>query len=233
MRADVPRDFELIDEGRQVRRHRLAVARRQQHGDRQPDEQVEHLALVSIVLEEVAQSRQVLVFTHDERLPEAVRRLDVKATILGVTRRPGSVVEVRKALDPVRAHIEDALALAHATDLPLDVLRRVVPGFCRSAIEASCIQVVRRRWLNGGKSHTEVEDALREAGKLTTLAALAFFDDGKRTGDVLPRLDKQVGRWAADAFRACNEGAHGATSASLSVLIEDTGRLADHMMGLR
>jgi energy-coupling factor transporter ATP-binding protein EcfA2 len=49
-------------------------------------------------LGETAQSRQVIVFTHDERLPEAVRRLGIKSTILSVTRRPRSVVEVRAAL---------------------------------------------------------------------------------------------------------------------------------------
>ena len=44
--------------------------------------------------EETARTRQVIVFTHDERLPEAVRRLRIKSTILSVTRRPKSVVEV-------------------------------------------------------------------------------------------------------------------------------------------
>jgi hypothetical protein len=77
--------------------------------------------------EETAKSRQVIVFTHDERLPEAVRRLGVESRMFMVTRRPGSVVEVRKSLDPVRAHIEDALALVDTTDLPNPVLRRTVP----------------------------------------------------------------------------------------------------------
>src|SRR6185503_7147940 len=87
-------------------------------------------------LEETARTRQVIVFTHDDRLPEALRRLQINTTILGVTRRPKSVVEIRTALDPVRAHIEDALALVHTTELPREVLRTLVPGFCRSALEA-------------------------------------------------------------------------------------------------
>src|SRR5262249_7400710 len=86
-------------------------------------------------LEAVANTRQVIVFSHDERLPEAVRRLDIDATIISVTRRPQSVVELRTSLDPVRANIEDALALVHTTELPKDVLRRIVPGFCRAALE--------------------------------------------------------------------------------------------------
>lgn len=53
------------------------------------------------VLDEFARSRQVLVFTHDDRLPEAVRRLGIQARVLEVTRRPGSVVEIRPSLTPV------------------------------------------------------------------------------------------------------------------------------------
>ena len=70
-------------------------------------------------LEDTARTRQVIVFTHDDRLPEAIRRMGITSTILSVTRRQKSVVEVRKALDPVQAHIEDALALAKTTDMPL------------------------------------------------------------------------------------------------------------------
>ena len=113
-------------------------------------------------LEDTARTRQVIVFTHDERLPEAVRRLGIKSTILSITRRPKSVVEVRTALDPVRAHIEDALALVHTTELPKEVLRSLVPGFCRSALEASFISVVRRRRLAAGRLHGEVEEELKE-----------------------------------------------------------------------
>src|SRR6185436_12973213 len=46
------------------------------------------------VLQDTAGKRQVVVFTHDDRLPEATRRLGINATILEVTRREGSVVEV-------------------------------------------------------------------------------------------------------------------------------------------
>ena len=38
------------------------------------------------VLEEAAATRQVVVFTYDDRLPEAVRRLGIDATILEVSR---------------------------------------------------------------------------------------------------------------------------------------------------
>ena len=61
-------------------------------------------------LEETALTRQVIVFTHDERLPEAVRRLGIDSRMFMVTRRPGSVVEVRKSLYPRPAAFAKASA---------------------------------------------------------------------------------------------------------------------------
>ena len=79
------------------------------------------------VLESASADRQVLVFTHDDRLPEAVRRFDIAAEIVEVTRRENSVVEVRRALDPVGRYLEDALAVAGTAELP------VVGGGARGA----------------------------------------------------------------------------------------------------
>jgi len=182
-------------------------------------------------LEETARTRQVIVFTHDERLPEALRRLGIESRMFMVTRRPGSVVEVKKSLDPVRAHIEDALALVHTTNLPNPVLRRTVPGFCRAALEAALISVIRRRQLLAGKSHGEVDEALAKGGKLTPLAALAFFDDRERGSEVMARLNK-FGGWAGDAFKQCNEGAHKEYAGDLQQLINDSEKLAERIQAL-
>src|SRR5688572_18807629 len=51
------------------------------------------------VLERAAKGAQVIVFTHDDRLPESVRRLGIDARVIEVTRREGSVIELRTALD--------------------------------------------------------------------------------------------------------------------------------------
>jgi hypothetical protein len=162
---------------------------------------------------------------------EAVRRLGIESRMFMVTRRPGSVVEVRKSLDPVRAHIEDALALVHTTDLPNPVLRRTVPGFCRAALESALIGVIRRRQLLAGKTHGEVDEALAKGGKLTPLAALAFFDDRERGSEVMARLNK-YGGWAGDAFKQCNEGAHKEYAGDLQGLINDTEKLAERIQAL-
>ncbi len=159
------------------------------------------------VLESTARDRQVIVLTHDDRLPEAVRRLNIEATVIGVTRREHSVVELRRELDPVARHLADARSLALTKDLPPKIAQRVIPGFCRAAIEAACMETVRLRRLGRGDKHADVEQALI-GQTLTNLAALALFDDRDRGGDVLARINKSFGAPAGDAFKICNRGSH-------------------------
>ena len=151
--------------------------------------------------------------------------------MLAVTRRPNSVVEIRKALDPVKAHLEDAWALASTKELPGPVMRRIVPGYCRSALESALIGIVRKRMLADSRSHTEVEESLAKAATLNTLAALALFDDRERGGDVMAGLNK-MGGWAGDAFKNCKEGAHQEFTGDIQQLIRDTEKLADKVQAL-
>jgi hypothetical protein len=158
------------------------------------------------VLENASADRQVVVFTHDDRLAEAIRRLDIAAEIIEVTRREGSVVDLRRALDPVGRYLEDALAVAGTAGLPSSAAAHVVPGLCRLSVEAVCMEVVRRRRLTRGDTHAAVQRALAEAQHLTNLAALALFDDVARAGQVLEHLRQKAGTQLADAFRNCDDG---------------------------
>jgi DNA repair exonuclease SbcCD ATPase subunit len=159
------------------------------------------------VLDSVAKDRQVVVLTHDDRLPEAVRRLEMEATIIEVTRREQSVVELRTALDPVRRYIEDARAVALSKNLPPET-HRVVPGFCRYALEAAAREVVTHRLAHEGKPYDEIEAAWNQATTLLMRLALAFFGDEGRAGEVMTYLNRQQGPWAGDAVAICNKGAH-------------------------
>lgn len=177
-------------------------------------------------LAHAAEARQVVVFTHDERLPEAARRLGLDATVLEVTRRPRSVVEIRTALDPVDRHLSDARALVRSDDVPAEVVAGVVPGFCRGAIEAACTLVIRRRRLGRGASHVETERELDSATTLHTLLSLVLFDAPDRGGDVLSSVNNRFGRPAGDAVRAANKGVHETLGTDLRDLVRDTGVLA-------
>jgi predicted ATPase len=180
------------------------------------------------VLASLAQNRQVVVFTHDNRLPEAVRRLRIEATAWEVTRRDGSVVEIRKNADPVARYLADARSLLKAGELADNVRYPLVSGFCRSAVEAACHERIRRERIGRGERHADVEVLIEKALTLNQVTALALFGDMDRGGQVLGRLNR-FGGWAADAFQACKEGVHGAGKVELPVLVEDTRRLTDQL----
>ncbi len=177
------------------------------------------------VLHDTAKTRQVIVFTHDDRLPEAVRRLGVPARILRVTRRANSVVEVQEARDPVSGHLGDARAVLKTDDLRADVKARVVPGFCRLALEAACVTAVRARHLRAGGGHDALDALLAEHVKLYPLMALALFHDATKTSEVLAKLRRLADR-APETFKACNLGAHEAFDGDLDGLVGDTSTLA-------
>jgi recombinational DNA repair ATPase RecF len=184
------------------------------------------------VLAGAAKDRQVIAFTHDERLPEAVRRLGLDAMILEVTRRPESIVEVRPALDPVERHLDDARALIRSEEVPRDVVARVVPGFCRLAIEAASAQAIRRRRLSTGSSHADVEAALGRCTTVMMILALALFDDETKGGQVLASINNRFGVRAGDAVRLANRGVHQTVSVDLRDLVRDSAVLARQLADL-
>jgi len=152
--------------------------------------------------------------------------------VIEVTRRANSVVEVRSRMDPVKGQLDDTRALAMTADLPPEIAARVVPGFCRLAIEAACMAAVRRRRLGRGETHDKVEELLESNGKTHPLLALALFDDEKRTADVLARLEKLT-RGAADTLQAYKAGSHQAHTGDLADLVDATRRLTDQLVGLK
>ncbi|MFI7492681.1 AAA family ATPase [Micromonospora echinaurantiaca] len=180
------------------------------------------------VLAELAEQRQVVVFTHDTRLPDAVTRLGLgDARIIEVTRAERSVVTLRPASDPVTRYLDDAYALARNEEIPAEVRGPVVAELCRSAIEAACHRVIWRTRVGRGVPHADIEKAIEAASRrLTTILALAAFDDADRGGDVLGWLSRRHGPRAVNAYQACREGVHGAYLADLPGLVADARLLA-------
>lgn len=175
------------------------------------------------VLAQLAGDRQVIVFTHDSRLPDAVRRLEIDAHVLEVVRAERSVVTLRPATDPIRRYLDDAKAVALSKEVPEDVRAPVVAELCRSALEAACHRVIWRVRVGRGQRYADIEAAIDKASKsITTLFALALFDDADRGKDVLNRLTNKYGRPALDAFTACRSGVHGGYLRDLPGLVADT-----------
>jgi hypothetical protein len=185
------------------------------------------------LLADVARTRQVVVFTHDDRLPAAVRQLQLPATIWEVTRREQSVVSLTRRDDAVQRYVEDAIALAKTQELDNAVKAVAVAGLCRYALEAACVEVVRARRLGAGVPHATVEEALERAQQLRVKLSLALFDDPDRGGDVVPELVRLgrragggLGQAFVEVFRAAKDGPHQPYADDLKQLTRNTEKLA-------
>ena len=179
------------------------------------------------LLAKVGQDRQVVVFTHDDRLPEAVRRLQLPATIWEVVRREGSIVELTKNEDPVRRYLADAWAIAQTEQLPSDARALATAGFCRSALEAACHEAIRARRIKAGVRHSDVERELAAAETTHDMLTLALLDDAKRGGDLYSRIKSRHGQAAVDAFHAIKSGPHVIYQGDLKHLVKETQLLAN------
>ena len=142
------------------------------------------------VLEEAADDLQVIVFTHDERLPKALRSLEIDHTLINVTRSGRSVVECEVVSDPVTQRLADARAEAERPAFDDEFGRRQdVADQCRRAIEAACIRAIRRKLGRLSWSPREIEDEVDwaisgQTNSTRHLMALAIFGDRERIADV-------------------------------------------------
>jgi len=180
----------------------------------------------------IARTRQVIVLTHDDRLPEAVRRMGIPARMLEVSRKEGSVVAVLESSDPAHRALEDAFALAKTTELPPVAAARVVPGLLRLAIEAACTDVVRRRRIGRGEPHAEVERLLSDNLKLTPRLSLVLFDDIDRAGDVPAAIEARFGRSKREVYQRANKGAHHGDAGDLLGLARNCEQFVDGLLAL-
>ena len=69
-------------------------------------------------------------------------------------------MELRRIQDPVQRYIDDAFAVAMSRGVPAEALR-VIPGFCRLALEAASSLTATRRLLRQGKTYADVQAILK------------------------------------------------------------------------
>lgn len=195
-------------------------------------------------LSDAAGELQLIVFTHDKRLIEALRNQDIDHTLINVTRGDRSWVECEPCYDPVTQRLFDArreaeqqrgrgrLSLTHIQD---------VTDHCRRAIEAACMRARRQVLLSEGKSGVEIKNVMDDAlaGRdITTrgLLALAIFGDFGRHGDVRDHVagnDNEWGEWVDETLRRVNGVMHAKTARNarealgrdLHTLIDEVERL--------
>ncbi|GAA1233150.1 ATP-binding protein [Prauserella halophila] len=157
------------------------------------------------VLAGFARDRQVVVFSHDDRLPQAVRQLGVDARIVEVNRDSESAVTVANCEDPARRLLDDAFAICKDQQVPDEVRRRVLPGLCRQAVEAACHELYLNRRLTRGDARTDVEDGWRSVER--TKNRIALVVEGDPEADISGWKRRGPGR--SEAFGLVTGGAHG------------------------
>jgi recombinational DNA repair ATPase RecF len=180
------------------------------------------------VLAEVGQTRQVIVFTHDARLPEAFERLALPHGKRRVNRAAESSVVVSPLVGPWEQRLKDASDVTQTPDLPETIAGRVVPAFCRMALEAACTEALRRQWLLRGEDHADVEKRLKSRG-LRELLALLFAGDARQHAGNEARLRKLKTKDAAAIVLDCQRGAHEGFAGSPSVMVERCKALCEEL----
>jgi energy-coupling factor transporter ATP-binding protein EcfA2 len=177
------------------------------------------------VLAHAATERQVVVFSHDERLPEAIRRLEIQARIVRVQREARSRVRVLAVSTPSERYLAEASAMSRS-ELPHLVMPIVVSGFCRSAIEAACEAKIRRDLVARGISHAEVDKEIEKLTSVTTWLAKALGYSIAQGQELNQAIERLGGPGAAKAVRLARAGAHVQNAGiDLPELIRDTRQL--------
>ena len=134
--------------------------------------------------------------------------------------------------DPVGSLLDDARQVLRAEGVPPEVARAVVPGICRTALEACLVDAARRRLLAAGAGHAEVEEALGSARRLWERLSLAVKGEIVADTEVQGWLRNKLGKSSEDLFHAINRSAHGHLA---GVAVEDlpnaTRKLARDLEG--
>lgn len=160
------------------------------------------------VLSKLAEKRQVVVFTHDDRLPSAIRRSRAPARIVEVTRGANSVVTVTESSRPATRMLDDAFAIAADEAVPDAIKKAAVPMLCREALEATAWDVFSARLLARGEVHDECEKAWANATTTKRRIGLAVNPDD----DTAVEMWLHGGSARRDALRTAAKGAHAGVS---------------------
>ncbi len=141
------------------------------------------------VLTELAKYRQVIVLSHDDRLPQVIRQLGLNARIVEVCRDANSVVSITDCRDPAQRYLDDAFALVKDDHMPADVRARVLPCLCRMAAEVAARDLYFASRLGAGDTRVSVETAWQNATTTASRLGLAVHGD--------PQAD--LGHWLKKA----------------------------------
>ncbi|MFF0257391.1 AAA family ATPase [Streptomyces microflavus] len=184
---------------------------------------------LATVLSECARHRQVVVFTHDTRLEQAITHLGIEATVHRISREEKSHVTVERMRDPLQQALGEARDVSHDPSVPQVVADRAIPMLCRAALEVACVETARRtlRDERGGRlSLAEFEKRVPVQARTREYVAFALLGDS--SGDARAAVERLHPGGGA-LIGELNSGAHGglATVTGRKTLVARTERLAE------
>lgn len=148
------------------------------------------------LLSELAQTRQVVVLSHDDRLPAAVRRGNFAATIVEVNRGKDSQVSITTLTDPARRYLDDAFGLVaeyERGDFPNEAMRRTLPGMLRFAVETAARHTYFTRNIRAGRSLETLESEWGAAATTRQKVILGVFGE--------PQENHVLDQWARAQYQ--------------------------------
>ncbi|BDB41920.1 MULTISPECIES: ATP-binding protein [Mycobacterium] len=179
------------------------------------------------VLGEIAQTHQVIVFSHDDRLASVIRETGVDARLVEVVRESESKVTVRDNINPAIRQVRDVFALIKDDGLADDVKARVLPGLFRMALESAAKQTYYTKQSLAGCPRSECEDAWLATKKTIPRVALAVLGDA--SADLTKWLDQKPER--RRSTRLCN-AVHNKATVSMADA-RDLERTVEEVLALR
>lgn len=174
-------------------------------------------------LRDLATDRQVVVFTHDNRLIDAIDRLAINARIMRIDAGPGSKPEIALVADPTTRAMNEAWHLAKDSRIPEDLRLRSVAAACSTAVEEAA--ALRFRCSSSASTVAEVDELLTKHRSFWGKVSLGLFleyDSSARQ-----RVERIHGNQEARLFAKLNAGGHHPPSGSTTAhdLVSDVTKL--------
>jgi ABC-type hemin transport system ATPase subunit len=126
------------------------------------------------ILTTLARDRQVIVLTHDDRLPAAIRRSRAPARIVELHRGLNSSVSVAESTTPAKRLLDDAYTIGADEAVPDGIKSAAIAVLCREALEQTAWDVYVVKALAQGTAYEKLEENWERAESTRKRLSLAL-----------------------------------------------------------
>ena len=172
------------------------------------------------VLATIGVTHQVIVFTHDDRLPDACERLGIDAEVLRINRGERSAVVVDADVDPSSRAIADARSLVRDKAIDAKIASRAVGGCCRTAVEERAVRAYRKAALHRHTSVADIDAMIESKQGFWDRVSLGVW--GEVYSDASTRVAQRYGPPMKALLGALNAGGHELVNRNPEDLLRDT-----------